>query len=125
VLACRKKSFYDAEVRGLRKQLRDTYESLLFLDAAFAAANDVEGQMWRTVFYMPIEEFRTRIRKAEKEAHQRGGPSAMVCACIYKLWCCPGFKQWLHASVKHSHTYIHMSTAIGGSQPQQLLPVKI
>jgi hypothetical protein len=81
LLLCRKRSFYDAEVRSLRKQLRDTYESLLFLDAAFAAANDVEGQMWRTVFYLPIEEFRSRIRKAEKEAQQQqqkaaGGPAA-------------------------------------------------
>lgn len=70
---CRKRSFYDPEVRSLRKQLRDTYESLLFLDAAFSSANDVEGQLWRTVFYMPIEEFRSRIRKADKEVQQRSG----------------------------------------------------
>lgn len=75
---CRKRSFYDPEVRSLRKQLRDTYESLLFLDAAFSAANDVEGQLWRTVFYMPIEEFRTRIRKADKEAQQKSGPIPVV-----------------------------------------------
>jgi len=74
----RKRSFYDPEVRSLRKQLRDTYESLLFLDAAFSAANDVEGQLWRTVFYMPIEEFRTRIRKADKEAQQKNGPIPVV-----------------------------------------------
>lgn len=79
LLSCRKRSFYDSEVRSLRRQLRDTYESLLFLDAAFAAANDVEGQMWRSVFYLPIEEFRTRIRKAEKEAQQgSSGPVAVV-----------------------------------------------
>jgi hypothetical protein len=80
-MPCRKRSFYDVEVRSLRKQLRDTYESLLFLDAAFAAANDVEGQMWRTVFYLPIEEFRTRIRKAEKEAQQKTGPAPVVSSC--------------------------------------------
>lgn len=93
---CRKRSFYDAEVRSLRKQLRDTYESLLFLDAAFAAANDVEGQMWRTVFYLPIEEFRSRIRKAEKEAEQQQkagtGPAAAVVSgterrVCWGLWC--------------------------------------
>lgn len=67
----RKYSFYDEKLRKLRKELRHTYESLLFLDAAFAAANDVEGQLWRSVFYMPIEEFRGRIRKAEKEAQQQ------------------------------------------------------
>lgn len=77
-VSCRKRSFVDKEVRSLRRQLRDTYESLLFLDAAFAAANDVEGQLWRSVFYTPIEEFRARIRKAEKEAQQSNGPVAVV-----------------------------------------------
>lgn len=71
-------------MRSLRKQLRDTYESLLFLDAAFAAANDVDGQMWRTVFYLPIEEFRSRIRKAEKEAQQqqKAGPGPAAAAVV-------------------------------------------
>ena len=74
----RKRSFYDPEIRSLRKQLRDTYESLLFLDAAFSAANDVEAQLWRTVFYMPIEEFRARLRKADKEAQQKTGQVPVV-----------------------------------------------
>lgn len=50
----------------MRKQLRGAYESLLFLDASFAAANDVESQLWKNVFYLPIEEFRGRMRQAEK-----------------------------------------------------------
>jgi hypothetical protein len=62
----RKQSFYDAEPRALRQQLRGGYEALLFLDAAFAAANDVEQALWKSVFYRPIEEFRARLRKAEK-----------------------------------------------------------
>jgi hypothetical protein len=79
-------------MRSLRKQLRDTYESLLFLDAAFAAANDVEGQLWRSVFYMPIEEFRARIRKADKEAQHNSGPVAVVSMLaaavgLQHLWC--------------------------------------
>lgn len=90
--SCRKRSFFDSEMRSLRKQLRDTYESLLFLDAAFAAANDVEGQLWRSVFYMPIEEFRARIRKADKEAQHNSGPVAVVSMLaaavgLQHLWC--------------------------------------
>lgn len=99
--ACRKRSFYDAEVRGLRKQLRDAYESLLFLDAAFAAANDVEGQMWRTVFYMPIEEFRTRIRKAEKEVQQqKAGAAPLVSSSC-----------WGVIMVHHSRVYVRQGRA--------------
>lgn len=64
--ACRKRSFYDPEARTLRGQLRSAYESLLFLDAAFAAANDVELALWKGVFYRPIEEFRTRLKQADK-----------------------------------------------------------
>lgn len=62
----RKQSFYDAEPRQLRQALRSGYESLLFLDAAFAAANDAEQALWKSVYYKPIEEFRARLRKAEK-----------------------------------------------------------
>lgn len=64
--ACRKRSFYDQEARTLRGQLRAAYESLLFLDAAFAAANDVELLLWKSVFYRPIEEFRARLKQADK-----------------------------------------------------------
>jgi hypothetical protein len=66
VPACRKRSFYDQEARTLRGQLRAAYESLLFLDAAFAAANDVELLLWKSVFYRPIEEFRSRLKQADK-----------------------------------------------------------
>jgi hypothetical protein len=66
LLACRKRSFYDQEARTLRGQLRAAYESLLFLDAAFAAANDVELLLWKSVFYRPIEEFRSRLKQADK-----------------------------------------------------------
>jgi len=62
----RKKSFWDSEVRQLRGQLRDSYEALLFLDLNFAAANDVEQVLWKSVFYRPIEEFRSRVKEAEK-----------------------------------------------------------
>jgi hypothetical protein len=64
--ACRKRSFYDQEARTLRGQLRAAYESLLFLDAAFAAANDVELLLWKSVFYRPIEEFRARMKQTEQ-----------------------------------------------------------
>jgi hypothetical protein len=67
---CRKQSFYEAEPRALRAQLRAGYEALLFLDAAFAAANDAEHALWKSVYYRPIEEFRARMRRAEKA---RGG----------------------------------------------------
>eukprot|EP00879_Flechtneria_rotunda_P012060 GHRR01012595.1.p1 GENE.GHRR01012595.1~~GHRR01012595.1.p1 ORF type:complete len:292 (+),score=102.41 GHRR01012595.1:287-1162(+) len=62
----RKKSFYDAEARGQRAQLRDAYGSLLFIDPAFAAANDVELLLWKSVFYRPIEEFRSRLKQADR-----------------------------------------------------------
>ena len=43
--------------------------------------------MWRSVFYLPIEEFRTRIRKAEKEAQQgSSGPVAVV--SVGGMWSC-------------------------------------
>jgi hypothetical protein len=64
--ACRKKSFWDTDARQLRGQLRDSYEALLFLDLNFAAANDVEQVLWKSVFYKPIEEFRSRVKEAEK-----------------------------------------------------------
>eukprot|EP00877_Chromochloris_zofingiensis_P010721 jgi/Chrzof1/5902/Cz16g20030.t1 len=66
VQSLRKKSFYDVECRQLRASLRASYESLLFLDPAFASANEVEQALWKSVFYKPIEEFRARVRQAEK-----------------------------------------------------------
>ena len=70
--ACRKKSFWDSEVRQLRGQLGDSYEALLFLDLNFAAANDVEQVLWKSVFYRPIEEFRSRVKEAEKVRGKAG-----------------------------------------------------
>jgi hypothetical protein len=82
--ACRKRSFYDQEARTLRGQLRAAYESLLFLDAAFAAANDVELLLWKSVFYRPIEEFRSRLKQADKV---RWG-LLRSCSCCFPLSMC-------------------------------------
>lgn len=79
VPACRKKSFYDPEARALRSRLRTAYEALLFLDAQFAAANDVEVLLWKSVFYRPIEEFRSRLKQADKVCKRL---CMCVCVCV-------------------------------------------
>ncbi|WIA21699.1 hypothetical protein OEZ85_000866 [Tetradesmus obliquus] len=81
----RKRSFYDPEARTLRGQLRSAYESLLFLDAAFAAANDVELALWKGVFYRPIEEFRTRLKQADKAGDAGASAGPKVAAAFMRF----------------------------------------
>ncbi|GLI69423.1 hypothetical protein VaNZ11_014032 [Volvox africanus] len=61
----RKKSFWDPDVRRLRATLQGTYEALMFGHYDFAYANEAEPNLWKAVFYKPIEEFRSRIRALE------------------------------------------------------------
>jgi hypothetical protein len=51
---------------------------VLFLDAGFAAANDVEQLLWKAVFYRPIEEFRSRLKTADKVCVGQGGKCARM-----------------------------------------------
>ncbi|KAF6253423.1 hypothetical protein COO60DRAFT_1643170 [Scenedesmus sp. NREL 46B-D3] len=81
----RKRSFYDQEARTLRGQLRAAYESLLFLDAAFAAANDVELLLWKSVFYRPIEEFRARLKQADKAGDAGAAAGPKVAAAFVRF----------------------------------------
>ncbi|EFJ46697.1 hypothetical protein VOLCADRAFT_92921 [Volvox carteri f. nagariensis] len=61
----RKKSFWDHDVRRLRGALQGTYEALLFGHYEFSCAHEVEPNLWKAVFYKPIEEFRSRTRALE------------------------------------------------------------
>ncbi|GIL48318.1 hypothetical protein Vafri_4600 [Volvox africanus] len=61
----RKKSFWDPDVRRLRATLQGTYEALMFGHYDFAYTTEVEPNLWKAVFYKPIEEFRSRIRALE------------------------------------------------------------
>eukprot|EP00775_Hariotina_reticulata_P004157 gene4157-4405_t len=81
----RKKSFYDVEARNLRAQLRSCYEAVLFLDAGFAAANDVEQLLWKSVFYRPIEEFRSRLKTADKAGEAGAAQVPKVAAAFIKF----------------------------------------
>ena len=43
--------------------MRDNYEEVLFLDYPLASRKEVEQSLWKAVFYGPIEDYRSRIRK--------------------------------------------------------------
>ncbi|KAF5836046.1 hypothetical protein DUNSADRAFT_6516 [Dunaliella salina] len=64
----KKNSFWHRTVRELRTALHHAYESTIFADFQFAQANEVEQQLWKSCFYKPIEEFRSRLRVAQQAA---------------------------------------------------------
>lgn len=44
-------------------RIREDYVTILFRDPTFAAAKDVEQNVWKTCFYKKIEEYRKKIRR--------------------------------------------------------------
>lgn len=53
---------FDPNVRILRNNIRELYESVILEDHEFAESHEVEQLLWR-LHYTRIEEFRARIRK--------------------------------------------------------------
>jgi hypothetical protein len=89
----RKQSFYEPEPRQLRAALRAGYEALLFLDAGFAAANDTEQALWKAVYYRPIEEFRARMRRAEKVRRAGGRAGGRFQGSVSRRGSAPGSRE--------------------------------
>eukprot|EP00798_Chlamydomonas_sp_ICE-L_P020559 gene20559-27351_t len=71
----KRRSFWDLEVRRIRHGLQKAYENVMFSNFEFSQANEVEQALWKSTFYKPIEEFRTRMRtagQAVQEAQKSG-----------------------------------------------------
>jgi len=59
----RKKSPSDKSVTQLRLTIRENYEKIILSDIEFASTKDVDQQLWKCVYYRPIEEYRKIIKK--------------------------------------------------------------
>eukprot|EP01052_Picozoa_sp_SAG31_P076425 SAG31_NODE_35698_length_320_cov_1.402715_1_plen_79_part_10 len=47
----------DRKAVAIRNAIRDNYEEVLFLDYALATRKQVEENLWKVIFYKPIEEY--------------------------------------------------------------------
>jgi len=63
-VAAKQRSLLSPELCSLRAKLRDEYTNVLLSDYELSKSKDVEGGLWKSVFYKPIEELRKRIKKA-------------------------------------------------------------
>ena len=61
----KRKPWTDREGTRIRSEIRDNYEEVIFLDYALASRKDVEQNLWKLVFYRPIEDHRRRLRKLQ------------------------------------------------------------
>ncbi|MEW5311980.1 MAG: hypothetical protein WDW38_003646 [Sanguina aurantia] len=80
----RRRSFWDPDVRRIRYSLAQTYEALLGSQLIFSSTNEVEQCLWKSVYYRPIEEFRSRLKslssgtRAAASATANGQPPAVT-----------------------------------------------
>ncbi|MEW5298066.1 MAG: hypothetical protein WDW36_001228 [Sanguina aurantia] len=80
----RRRSFWDPDVRRIRYSLAQTYEALLGSQLVFSSTNEVEQCLWKSVYYRPIEEFRSRLKglgsstRAAASATANGQPPAVT-----------------------------------------------
>jgi len=63
----RKKGVLDAEAYSLRKSLRVAYTTLLLHHYEDERAPEVETNLWKSVFYKVIEEYRARLRRTRSK----------------------------------------------------------
>lgn len=52
----------DESVLALRKNIREHYKKILYKDQLFSVGNDIEQNLWKTVFYKQIEELRKMLK---------------------------------------------------------------
>lgn len=64
----KRKPCTDRRAVAMRNAIRDNYHDALFLDYALASRKQVEENLWKTVFYKPIEDYRKTIRKIRAAA---------------------------------------------------------
>eukprot|EP00798_Chlamydomonas_sp_ICE-L_P003068 gene3068-13087_t len=66
----KKQGFWSVDVRQLRGSLQKAYESVLFANYEFAQAHEVEQNLWKHVFYKPLEDFRSRVHLTAKNLEE-------------------------------------------------------
>lgn len=98
----KKKNVFDKAAGAIRNNIRDLYVHLLFLDFDFATSKDVEQNLWKTVYYKVIEEYRKQIRKAVSSL-QKNERSTMQ-EEVNKM--CESFKAFLTQASKFYHDLI-------------------
>ncbi|ORX89026.1 hypothetical protein K493DRAFT_72545 [Basidiobolus meristosporus CBS 931.73] len=63
----RQKSSFHDECVILRSRIKTLYEQIVFLDYEFASIKEVEMNLWKTVFYKVIEDYRRKLRQISGE----------------------------------------------------------
>ncbi|KAK9766895.1 hypothetical protein K7432_003684 [Basidiobolus ranarum] len=63
----RQKNPFHDEAVILRSRIKTLYEQIVFMDYEFATLKEVEINLWKTVFYKVIEDYRRKLRHISSE----------------------------------------------------------